>query len=73
VSGAYYPAGPPFFCPAGGELRRRPHAYLCGPCWIPLPHDTQAALWTRDGQVLPRFVAPLRALKAGWPPEQIAL
>jgi hypothetical protein len=63
----------PFLCPACRELRRRPHAYLCGPCWIRLPRGTQAALWTRDGQAMPRFVALLRALKAGQPLEEIAL
>jgi hypothetical protein len=63
----------PFLCHACRELRRRPHAYLCGPCWIRLPRGTQAALWTRDGQVMPRFLTLLRALKEGRPLEEIAL
>lgn len=63
----------PFLCPACREVRRRPHAYLCGPCWIRLPRTTQAALWTRDGQELPRFAAFLKALKADRPLEEITL
>jgi hypothetical protein len=68
----YYRAMPgPSFCPACRELRRRACAYLCGPCWIRLPSGTQAALWARDGQVVPRFLALLRALKEGRPLEEI--
>jgi len=37
----------PFLCPACRELRRRPWAYLCGPCWIRLPRNAGGTLDSR--------------------------